>query len=147
MGMPPSSPDDSTQNFGAQPHGTADRPWLDGPRHAAPFPRDRPVRRWLVRIAIAIVLVLAGVGYAYREPVTGYSSTAASYAARVGCSCRFVGGRPLGDCRKDLEGATAWATLSQDDEARSVTANFLFLSRQTATYREGWGCQLEPWRE
>ncbi|WP_226017643.1 hypothetical protein [Novosphingobium sp. FKTRR1] len=132
MAMQPSSPDQSL---------------ADGPRYAAPFPRARPVRRWLARLALLIVLVVAGFGYAYREPVQGLSQTAASYAARVGCSCRFVGGRPLGDCRKDLEGATAWATLSEDDTARSVTASYLFLSRQTATYREGYGCVLETWPE
>lgn len=36
-------------------------------------------------------------------------------------------------------------TLSEDTGARSVTARFPLLARQTATYREGWGCIGEKW--
>lgn len=142
MAMQPSSPDPLSDD--PPRPGPARR---DSPAYGAPFPRARRARRWAVRGALVLALLVAGAAYAWHEPVLGLSRTAASYAARVGCSCRFVGGRPLGDCRKDLEGATSWATLSEDDSARSVTANYLFLSRQTATYREGWGCQLEPWRD
>jgi len=38
-------------------------------------------------------------------------------------------------------------TLSEDAEARSVTARFPLLSTQTATYRDGPGCQLQPWND
>jgi hypothetical protein len=100
-------------------------------------------RRWLWLLA---PLLLAALGWLYWVPVRGYSLTAASYGARVACSCRFVGGRPLGDCHKDMERQIGWVTLSEDDEAKSVSASFLMLARQTATYREGWGCQLEPWK-
>jgi hypothetical protein len=37
--------------------------------------------------------------------------------------------------------------LGEDAQARSVTARFPLLAKQTATYREGWGCVLEPWKE
>ncbi|WP_421851588.1 hypothetical protein [Novosphingobium sp.] len=36
-------------------------------------------------------------------------------------------------------------TLSEDTSTRSVTARFPLIARQTASYREGWGCVLEPW--
>lgn len=36
-------------------------------------------------------------------------------------------------------------TLAEDSAAKSVTARFPLLARQTASYREGWGCVLEPW--
>ena len=36
-------------------------------------------------------------------------------------------------------------TLSEDLEARSVTARFPLVSTTTATYREGYGCVLEEW--
>ena len=39
----------------------------------------------------------------------------------------------------------ALITLSEDVSARSVTARFPLVSEQTATYRQGWGCVLEPW--
>jgi hypothetical protein len=36
-------------------------------------------------------------------------------------------------------------TLSEEPAAKSVTASFPLLASTTATYREGWGCVLEPW--
>jgi len=60
---------------------------------------------------------------------------------------RFIGGRDLDDCRKDFEPGMGLVTLSEDAEARSVTARFPLLSTQTATYRDGQGCQLQPWND
>ncbi len=36
-------------------------------------------------------------------------------------------------------------SLSEDAEARSVTARMLILASDTAAYREGYGCVLQPW--
>ena len=91
---------------------------------------------------------LAGIGLGwFWQPLNSFAVTGASYAARVGCSCRFVGGRDLSDCRKDFEPGMELISLSQDVEARSVTARFPLLATQTATYREGAGCVLQPWTE
>jgi hypothetical protein len=38
-------------------------------------------------------------------------------------------------------------TLSEDRATKSVTARFPLIAVQTATYRDGWGCVLEPWSE
>ncbi len=65
--------------------------------------------------------------------------------ARIACSCRYVEGRSLGDCRKDFEPGMQLITLSDDPTARRVTAHFPLLSSQTASFREGEGCLLEPW--
>jgi len=120
---------------------------------AKPSPSPKPVaspvqpRRRYLRWVFA-VLVLAALGGAFAWPqLHGYAVTGASYGARVACSCRFVGGRALGDCRKDFEPGMDLITLSEDPAARSVTARFPLLARQTATYREGWGCILEPWSQ
>lgn len=94
-------------------------------------------------LAVVGVAVLAF----YWQTLMGYAQTGASYGARVACSCRFVGGRDLGDCRKDFEPGMELIMLSEDSQARSVTARFPLLARQTATYREGWGCVLERWDE
>ena len=65
----------------------------------------------------------------------------------MACSCSYVGGRDLSDCKKDFEPGMALVMVSEDEDARSVTARFPFLSSQTATYREGAGCVLEPWED
>ncbi|MEM7689119.1 MAG: hypothetical protein AAF291_08865 [Pseudomonadota bacterium] len=96
------------------------------------------------------LLVIAAMGvaaYLYRAPIAGYADVGSAYAARVACSCRFVAGRSLEDCKKDKLGGMELVTLADDNEAKSVTARFPLIADHTATYREGYGCVLEPWEE
>jgi len=97
---------------------------------------------WLLAI---VALALGGVAWAFREPIDGYGSIASAYSARVACSCRFVAGRSLEDCTKDKLGGMEAVTLAENGEAKSVTARFPLVAEATATYREGYGCVLEPW--
>ena len=76
---------------------------------------------------------------------TGDPHVGTAYMARVGCSCRFVAGRSLEDCAKDKLAGMELVMLSEDAEAKSVTARFPLLARETATLRDGYGCVLEPW--
>ena len=64
----------------------------------------------------------------YGGAIMGYARTGASLGAHAACSCHYVEGRPLGDCRKDFERGMALIMLSEDQEARSVTARFPLLS-------------------
>lgn len=98
-------------------------------------------RRWPWLVALALLLVLAW----FWHPIIGFARTGASVGARVTCSCRYVEGRSLQDCRKDFEDGMGLVSLSDHPDQRSVTARFLILSRQTATYRDGPGCVLEGW--
>lgn len=95
----------------------------------------------LVLLAMAIVVAV----WAYRAPLTAYAAAGTSYGARVACSCRFVGGRDLADCEKDFEPGMEMVYLSEDTEAKSVTAYIPLVASETATYREGYGCVLEKW--
>ncbi len=106
--------------------------------------RTRKPRRRLPWVVLVLV-VLGGLAWYYRAPIAGYSGVSTAYAARVACSCRFVGGRSLDDCGKDKLAGMELVTLSEDLEARSVTARFPLVSTTTATYREGYGCVLEEW--
>lgn len=99
---------------------------------------------WLLVLAMATI---AAVAYLYRAPIAGYGDVGSAYAARVACSCRFVAGRSLADCEKDKLAGMELVTLSDDPEARSVTARFPLVAAHTATYRKGYGCVLEPWKE
>ncbi len=103
-------------------------------------------RRWR-RFLLVVLVLLAGLLAWYWRPLNAFAMTGAAYGARVACSCHYVGGRSLSDCRKDFEPGMELVTLSADAEAKSVTARFPLLATQTGTYREGEGCRLEPWRE
>ena len=120
------------------------RPGTDTP-HTEPVAIAQPRRRWGRMVWLVLLLAIVGAIAWFWAPAREYARTGASYGARVACSCRYLGGRTLGDCHKDMEGATSWVRLSEDPASRSVSANMLFLAHQTATYHEGWGCQLQPW--
>ena len=107
-------------------------------------PQRQRSRRW-PWIVLVLAMVLGGLAAWFAPAITGYARTGASYGARIACSCRHEGGRSLDDCRKDFEPGMELVTLSEDADTKSVTARFPLLARETATYREGWGCVLEPW--
>ncbi len=106
--------------------------------------RPRKPRRRVLWIVL-VLAAMAAAAWWFRAPIAGYSGVSTAYAARVGCSCRFVGGRDLEDCAKDKLAGMELVTLAENAEARSVTARFPLISSTTATYREGYGCVLEEW--
>ncbi|MFA7603100.1 MAG: hypothetical protein WCY29_08840 [Novosphingobium sp.] len=112
---------------------------------AKPIASTTPRRRWAFRLGLLLALAAAGVLAWFWGPLYAHAVTGASYGARVGCACRYVEGRPLGDCRKDFVPGMALVRLNEDEEARSVSASFPLLASQTATFREGRGCVLEKW--
>ncbi|MFM7378351.1 MAG: hypothetical protein ACKO1O_09535 [Erythrobacter sp.] len=101
--------------------------------------------RWGLWALAIIALVVGGAALAFRAEIAGYGNVSAAYSARVACSCRFVAGRPLEDCKKDKLAGMEAVTLVEDGESKSVTARFPLVASATATYREGYGCVLEPW--
>jgi len=101
------------------------------------------LRRRALWLGLALIALLIAWFWA---PLHAYARTGASYGARVACSCRYLGGRELSDCRKDFESGMELVMLSENAAARTVTARFPLIASQTATYRPGFGCQLEPWR-
>ncbi|MGB3740056.1 MAG: hypothetical protein WA948_11990 [Pontixanthobacter sp.] len=100
--------------------------------------------RWVWMAALA-VLIAAGAAWLYRAPIAGYTGAGAAYSARVACSCRYIGGRDLDDCAKDKLAGMELVMLSEDTQAKSVTARFPLIASETATYRKGYGCVLQEW--
>ncbi|GGE02934.1 hypothetical protein GCM10011515_23190 [Tsuneonella deserti] len=96
---------------------------------------------WLGGVTVALLALWAAFGSA----ALGYARAGSAYGARVACSCRFVAGRSLDDCAKDKVPGMELVSLSEDAEAKSVTARMLILASDTATYREGYGCVLDRW--
>ncbi|WP_238550589.1 hypothetical protein [Blastomonas sp. AAP53] len=89
------------------------------------------------------VLLMAAVAIAYLWPsLRAYSQTGAAYSARVVCSCRYIGGRELGDCEKDLEPGMEVVSLSEAADAKRIDATVPLMAAESAEYRDGWGCVL-----
>lgn len=101
-----------------------------------------PRRRNALLLGLGLIAALLAM---FWIPINGYAETGAAYGARIACSCRYVGERELSACTRDFEPGMELVSLSEDAKAKSVTATFPLLASHTATYREGPGCQLEPW--
>jgi hypothetical protein len=76
--------------------------------------------------------------------IVAQAEAGAAYGARIACSCRFIGGRPLDDCAKDFMPGMSLVTLSEDAQAKRVTARVFPLASETVRYRQGPGCMFEP---
>ena len=97
-------------------------------------------------VLLLLGLIAAGLAiWSNRAVIGGYGDVSTAYSARVACSCRFVAGRSLEDCEKDLLAGMELVSLSENADAKSVTASFPLVTSDTATYREGYGCVLEEW--
>lgn len=106
----------------------------------------QPRRRWATRLVLAglaVLVVFAMLGW---SQLSARAAAAAAYGARVACSCRFVAGRTLGDCRNDFISGMGPVQLSEDGGTRTVTARYLLFASQTARVQEGAGCVLDPWK-
>lgn len=67
-----------------------------------------------------------------------------AYAARVGCSCRYVQGRSLESCRSDFEPGMEMVSLSEDPATKTVTGSVPLLASRSARYAGASGCLLRP---
>ena len=91
--------------------------------------------------AFSLLVLVAVLAYNYAF-IKGQLNIGTAYGARVACSCHYVGGRDIEDCRKDFEPGMELIDLTLDDVRKRVTASALMMESATAEFREGWGCVL-----
>ncbi|WP_370307919.1 hypothetical protein [Sphingobium abikonense] len=99
-------------------------------------------RKWWIG-AMLIVLVFLGL-LAWQWPTLhARAQLGAAYGARIGCSCHYVEGRPMGQCADDKEPGMALVRLTDVPERRAVRASVPLLATRTARFKPGWGCLLD----
>jgi hypothetical protein len=99
-------------------------------------------RRMALYVGALFLLILISVlvyNYAF---IKGQLNVGTAYGARVACSCHYVGGRDIEDCRKDFEPGMELIGVTIDQEQKRVTASALLIESATAEFREGWGCVM-----
>jgi hypothetical protein len=100
-------------------------------------------RRW-VQWALAILLILAAL-FAWHYPsLKAQADAGSAYAARIGCSCRYVQGRGLESCKADFEPGMEIVSVADDADAKAVTGSVPLISRRTARFKGASGCILDP---
>lgn len=90
-----------------------------------------------------LVLLLALLAWQWSS-LRQTSDAGTAYAARIVCSCRYVAGRPLESCEDEVAGDAGLVHISEDAEAKRITGSVPLLGRNSAIYRPGFGCVMEP---
>ena len=103
-------------------------------------------RRNILLAVVAILLAAALGAWLYVRSITPQLQLGVGYAARVACACRFIGNRPLQQCRSDFEAGMEPIRLEEDAGRKSVTAYVPLIASRTATLDPVLGCQPEPFR-
>ncbi len=99
----------------------------------------------LLRIAGLVAIGAIAVSAFFGEAIAGYSSAGTGYAAKTSCSCRYVAGRDLDACYADFTQGMWPIWLSEDQDTQTVTARIPMIESADATFRDGYGCVLEPY--
>jgi hypothetical protein len=125
---------------------TPDRPPPAAAPEAAPVrPAKRP-SRWggCLPWAILLAALLIG-GLVWKFPAfQAQAELGSAYAARVGCSCRYVQGRSLESCQSDFEPGMEMVSLAEDPATKTVTGSVPLLASRSARYAGASGCLLRP---
>src|SRR3546814_14959105 len=86
-------------------------------------PAPRPPGRWSGCLPWAILLLVLLLGLLiWKFPdFKAQAEVGSAYAARVGCSCRYVEGRSLESCQTDSEPGMEMASCSEDSSTNTIT--------------------------
>lgn len=103
---------------------------------------SRTKKRTALYVGGLFLLILIALFVYNFATIKGQLDVGTAYGARAACSCHYVGGRDIDDCRKDFEPGMGAIGLSLDDTRKRVTASALLIESATAEFREGWGCVI-----
>ena len=120
-------------------------PPTETPIATPPRPRKTP-SRWGGCLPWLLVLAVLLTGFAiWKFPsFKAQAELGSAYAARVGCSCRYVQGRSLESCQSDFEPGMEMVSLSEDPATKTVTGSVPLLASRSARYAGASGCLLRP---
>jgi len=115
------------------------------PPATPPYPTKKP-SRWggCLPWAIGLAVLLAIFAIWKFPSFKAQAELGSAYAARVGCSCRYVQGRSLESCQSDFEPGMEMVSLSEDPATKTVTGSVPLLASRSARYAGASGCLLRP---
>lgn len=102
--------------------------------------------RVLISSVALFLIILAGATYGWIDAHRAQLELGVGYAARVGCGCRYIDGRPLADCHKDFEPGMEPIRLSEDATSKVIVASVPLIASRRVRYDPILGCQAEPFK-
>jgi hypothetical protein len=100
--------------------------------------------RVILLAALALVLVAAGAAFLWVRAHRPQLELGVGYAARVACGCRYIEGRPIGDCHKDFEPGMEPIRIADDPATKTITASVPLLAKRRVRFDSLLGCVPEP---
>lgn len=111
---------------------------------AAPKKKTAARRRGCLPWLILALVIAGGVAIWQYPAFKARAELGAAYAARIGCSCRYVEGRTLKSCQSDFEPGMEIVSVADDPATKSITGNVPLLATRTARFAGRSGCLLDP---
>jgi hypothetical protein len=102
------------------------------------IPPARRRRLWLWLWALMLAVLALAIWY--YPTLKAQAEVGSAYAARIGCSCRYVQGRPLDSCTRDFEPGMEIVSVADDVETKTVTGSVPLLASRSARYEGASGC-------
>lgn len=108
--------------------------------------KPRKASRWGGCLPWVLVLgAIASILLIWKFPsFKAQAELGSAYAARVGCSCRYVQGRSLESCQRDFEPGMGLVSLAEDPATKTITGSVPLLASRSARYAGTSGCLLRP---
>jgi hypothetical protein len=95
---------------------------------------------WIIGFGVLLAIFLVWKFPSFKAQ----AELGSAYAARVGCSCRYVQGRSLDSCQSDFEPGMEMVSLSDDPATKTVTGSVPLLASRSARYAGASGCLINP---
>lgn len=114
------------------------------PRTVRPKTGDPARKRgYLPWVLILLALVAAFLIWKFPS-FKAQAELGSAYAARIGCSCRYVEERSLDSCQSDFEPGMEMVSISEDPATKTITGSVPLLASRSARYAGASGCLLNP---
>lgn len=95
---------------------------------------------WLIGFGVLLAVFLVWKFPSFKAQ----AELGSAYAARVGCSCRYVQGRDLNSCQNDFEPGMEMVSLTDDPATKTVTGSVPLLASRSARFAGASGCLINP---
>src|SRR3546814_4883750 len=85
--------------------------------------------------AILLLALLLGLLIWKFPDFKAQAEVGSAYAARIGCSCRYVQGRSLESCQTDFEPGMDMVSVSEDSATKTITGSVPLLASDRKSTR------------